>query len=119
MTSPSTSGYAHHILVEALAPAPMFWLATIVVTVACNLLYFTYVAYQRCFKPMDHHVIQEIKYYKKDVEDRHMWTRERSKARQETKIGFTARVEAKMRQLKVRLHRKTSSLALQNVLSPS
>jgi phospholipid-translocating ATPase len=65
---------------------------------------------------MDHHIIQEIKYYKKDIEDQHMWTRERSKARQETKIGFTARVEAKIRQLKGRLQKKQS---ITGVLSPS
>lgn len=57
---------------------------------------------------MDHHIIQEIKYYKKDIEDRRMWTSERSKARQKTKIGFTARVDAKIRQLKARLRKRDS-----------
>ncbi|KAF6152281.1 hypothetical protein GIB67_005935 [Kingdonia uniflora] len=63
---------------------------------------------------MDHRVIQEIKYYKKDVEDQHMWTRERSKAWQETKIRFTARVDATIRQLKGKLHRKYSCLTVPN-----
>jgi phospholipid-translocating ATPase len=64
---------------------------------------------------MDHHIIQEIKHYKKDIEDQHMWIRESSKARQETKIGFTARVEAKIRQLKGKLQKKQSFLS---VMSP-
>ncbi|KAE9448045.1 hypothetical protein C3L33_20080, partial [Rhododendron williamsianum] len=104
------SGNAFQLLVEALAPAPMYWCATLLVTITCNLPYLAHISLQRCFHPMDHHIIQEIKYLKKDVKDQHMWTRERSKARQETKIGFTARVDAKIRQLKGRLTKKHSSL---------
>nr|XP_043636398.1 probable phospholipid-transporting ATPase 4 [Erigeron canadensis] len=111
MMSPELSGNAYKIFVEALAPAPIFWLSILLVTVACNLPYLAHISFQRSFNPMDHHVIQEIKYYKKDVEDRHMWTRERSKARQETKIGFTARVDAKIRQLRQMLHKKSSVLS--------
>ncbi|KAJ7963207.1 Phospholipid-transporting ATPase [Quillaja saponaria] len=116
--SPSISWNAFQILVEALGPAPIYWAATLLVTVSCNLPYLAYISFQRCFNPMDHHVIQEIKFYKKDIEDQHMWTRERSKARQETKIGFTARVEAKIRHLKGKLQKKQSSLAVLN-MSPS
>jgi phospholipid-translocating ATPase len=116
MLSPQYSKTAYQILVEVLAPAPIYWAATILVTVTCNLPYLAHISFQRCFNPMDHHIIQEIKYYKKDIEDQHMWTRERSKARQETKIGFTARVEAKIRQLKGRLQKKQS---ITGVLSPS
>ncbi|KAK0597902.1 hypothetical protein LWI29_029634 [Acer saccharum] len=119
MTPPTISGNAYQILVEALGPAPIYWVTTLLVTVVCNLLYFAYLAFQRCFKPMDHHIIQEIKYYKKDVEDRHMWHRERSKARQETKIGFTARVEAKIRHLKGKLNKKSSSFTSINLTVPT
>ncbi|KAI3737716.1 hypothetical protein L2E82_27727 [Cichorium intybus] len=111
MMSPELSGNAYKIFVEALAPTPIFWLSTLLVTVACNLPYLAHISFQRSFNPMDHHVIQEIKYYKKDVEDRHMWTRERSKARQETKIGFSARVDAKIRHLRQMLQKKSSVLS--------
>ncbi|KVH97928.1 Cation-transporting P-type ATPase [Cynara cardunculus var. scolymus] len=111
MLSPELAGNAYKIFVEALAPAPIFWLSTLLVTVACNLPYLAHISFQRSFNPMDHHVIQEIKYYKKDVEDRHMWTRERSKARQETKIGFSARVDAKIRHLRQMLQKKSSVLS--------
>ncbi|MBA0695653.1 hypothetical protein Goari_002263 [Gossypium aridum] len=107
--SPSISGNAFQILVEALAPAPIYWLATLLVTIACNLPYLAHISYQRCFHPLDHHIIQEIKYYKKDVEDQRMWTRERSRARERTMIGFSARVDAKIRQLKGKLQRKQPS----------
>ncbi|KAL1298325.1 hypothetical protein HN51_042696 [Arachis hypogaea] len=109
---PKYSKTAYQILIEVLAPAPIYWTATLLVTVACILPYLAHISFQRCFNPMDHHIIQEIKYYKKDIEDRHMWTRESSKARQETKIGFTARVEAKIRQLKGRLQKKQSALGV-------
>nr|KYP63630.1 Putative phospholipid-transporting ATPase 4 [Cajanus cajan] len=112
MMSPTYSKTAYQILVEGLGPAPIYWTATLLVTVTCNLPYFAHISFQRCFNPMDHHIIQEIKYYKKDIEDQHMWTRERSKARQDTKIGFTARVEAKIRQLKGKLQKKQSSFAI-------
>ncbi|CAN1837058.1 Probable phospholipid-transporting ATPase 4 [Linum perenne] len=109
MVPPMYSGNAYQILVEALGPAPIYWLAILLVTVTCNLPYLAHLSFQRCFNPMDHHIIQEIKYYRKDVEDQHMWRRERSKARQETKIGFSARVDAKIRQLKGRLQKKNTA----------
>ncbi|PIA64284.1 hypothetical protein AQUCO_00100040v1 [Aquilegia coerulea] len=112
MLSPIRSGNAHKILVEALAPAAIYWSATFLVSITCVLPYLAYISYQRCANPMDHHIIQEIKHYKKDVQDKHMWRRERSKARQETKIGFTARVDAKIRQLKGRLHKRLSFTSL-------
>ncbi|KAM7480579.1 hypothetical protein LguiA_028792 [Lonicera macranthoides] len=108
--SPVLSGNAFQILVEALAPAPIYWVSTLLVTVACNLPYLAHISFQRSINPMDHHLIQEIKYYKRDVEDRHMWTRERSRARQETKIGFSARVDAKIRHLRGRLQKKHSAM---------
>ncbi|XP_020534040.1 phospholipid-transporting ATPase 6 isoform X2 [Jatropha curcas] len=119
MLSPIYSGNAYQILVEALGPAPLYWCSILLVTVTCNLPYLVHISFQRCIHPMDHHIIQEIKYYRKDVEDQHMWRRERSKARQETKIGFTARVDAKIRQLKGRLHKKHSTLPPSYASSPS
>lgn len=110
MISPLTSGNAYKILVEVLAPAPTFWITILLVTVASTLPYFCHIAYQRCINPMDHHIIQEMKYLKKDEKDHRMWHREKSKARQKTKIGFTARVEAKIRYLRGKLQRKQHSI---------
>lgn len=110
MATPTSSRNTRHILDEALAPAPIYWWVTLLVTIVCILPYLAHISYQRFTNPMDHHVIQEIKYCKKDVEDQRMWRRERAKARKNTKIGFTARVEAKIRQLKGKLHKKCSSL---------
>jgi len=109
MSSPLISGDAYQILMEVLAPAPIYWITTLLVTASCNIPYLAHISYQRICNPMDHHVIQEIKYYRKDVEDQRMWKRESSKARQETKIGFSARVDAKIRQLRGKLHKKAST----------
>ncbi|XP_020583665.1 probable phospholipid-transporting ATPase 4 [Phalaenopsis equestris] len=108
--SPLLSGSEYQILMEALAPAPIYWFSTLFVAAVCNLPYLAHISYQRTFHPMDHHVIQEIKHYKKDVEDQRMWKREKSKAKQKTKIGFSARVDAKIRQLRGRWHRKVLTL---------
>lgn len=119
LLSPAYSGDAYQILVEALGPAPIYWCSILLVTIACNLPYLAYMSFQRSLNPLDHHIIQEIKYYRKDVEDQHMWRRERSKARQVTKIGFSARVDAKIRQLKGRLQKKHSSFITTHSRIPS
>ncbi|KAG9154967.1 hypothetical protein Leryth_012158 [Lithospermum erythrorhizon] len=104
----STGNYK--VFIETLAPTPSFWAATLLLTIACTLPYLAYASFQRAFNPMDHQVIQEMKYYRKDVDDKLMWLSERLKAKRDTKIGFTARVDAKIRQLKGKLHKKYSTM---------
>ncbi|KAM3268670.1 putative phospholipid-transporting ATPase 4 [Capsicum chacoense] len=111
---PDYARYAFRIMQEHLGPAPLFWCSTLLVTSACILPYLAHVAFQRAFKPRDHHIIQEIKYYKKDQQDERMWKRQQTKARQKTKIGFTARVDAKIRNLKGRLQKKQSQMEFTN-----
>ncbi|WOK96998.1 putative phospholipid-transporting ATPase 7 isoform X2 [Canna indica] len=115
MASPTISGDAYQLLQEALGSAPIYWIVTILVIFACNIPYLAHISFKRMFTPLDHHVIQEIKHFKLDEVDQHMWKREKSKARQKTKIGFTARVDATIRQLKGKLHRKVSSLTIQTM----
>lgn len=45
-----------------------------------------------------------------------MWRRERSKAGEKKKIGFTLRIDAKIKYLKWRVTKKSSSLAKHNVI---
>ncbi|CAN6801874.1 unnamed protein product [Brassica oleracea] len=105
MLPPKISGNIFHMLLESLAPAPIFWLTTLLVIAATTLPYLAHISFQRSLNPLDHHIIQEIKHFKIDVQDERMWTRERSKARQKTKIGFIARVDAKIRQLRGRIQK--------------
>ncbi|KAI5084632.1 hypothetical protein GOP47_0000801 [Adiantum capillus-veneris] len=109
LVTPVISSTAYLVLSEALAPSPLYWLTTFVVTIACILPYFVFSVFQRRFHPMDHHIIQEIKYLRRDKEDPEMWNKEREKAVEKAKIGFTARVEATLRQVKHKLsHRRHS-----------
>ncbi|CAN6989459.1 unnamed protein product [Brassica oleracea var. botrytis] len=112
MLPPKLSGNIFHMLIEVLAPAPIFWLTTLLVIAATTLPYLFHISYQRSVNPLDHHIIQEIKHFRIDLEDERMWKREKSKAREKTKIGFTARVDAKIRQLRVKLQRKHSVLSV-------
>ncbi|KAE8690477.1 ATPase E1-E2 type family protein / haloacid dehalogenase-like hydrolase family protein isoform 2 [Hibiscus syriacus] len=100
MISPAYSKNVFMILTEALAPAPVYWTTTLLVTIACTLPYIFHISLQRCFHPMDDHIIKEIKYLKKDEKDQVMWKREKTKAREKTKIGVTARVDAYIRSLR-------------------
>ncbi|KAG9439471.1 hypothetical protein H6P81_019636 [Aristolochia fimbriata] len=115
---PLYSAHGFSVLVEALAPAPLYWLATFLVPIVALLPYFVHIVIQRSFYPMDDHVIQEIKHYKKDVEDRLMWVREQNNSKKKTHIGFSARVEAKIRYWKKQLHHKQKSERTSGADSP-
>ncbi|GKV35741.1 hypothetical protein SLEP1_g43964 [Rubroshorea leprosula] len=89
MLSPTIAGNAHQLLVEALASAPIYWLATLLVTVAQKTLRINACGLGS------------------------------SKARQKTNLGFLARVDAKIRQLRVKLQRKQPSLEqVHDMMSP-
>lgn len=106
--SPLLSTTAYEVLVEALSPAPIYWFAAFIVAAIAVLPYFVFSVFQRRFRPMDHHILQEIKYLKGDVEDPEMWSSEKLKAVEPAKVGFTARVEAQIRQLRQKLHKRAS-----------
>ncbi|KAK9088134.1 hypothetical protein Scep_027216 [Stephania cephalantha] len=105
---PAHSKGGFHLLKEALISAPTFWLVTLLVLIISLLPYFLHVAIQRLFIPMDNHVLQEIlKHGKKDnITDNLMWLREQDHSRNKIHIGFSARVDAKIRQVKAQLLRK-------------
>ncbi|XP_076912027.1 putative phospholipid-transporting ATPase 4 [Bidens hawaiensis] len=103
---PEYSNREHKLLVEAVGPAPMHWLVVLLVVIISLLPYFIYMVIQRLFYPMDDHVIQEMKYRRKDVVDDEMWLREKQSSRKPTHIGFSARVDAKILYIKDQLHKK-------------
>ncbi|XP_042499753.1 putative phospholipid-transporting ATPase 9 [Macadamia integrifolia] len=108
--SPSFSTTAYMVFIEACAPAPSFWLITLFVVISSLIPYFTYSAIQKRFFPMYHDMIQLIRLYgqSEDPEYSHMV---RQISIQPTKVGFTARVEAKSRRLRQKLHHRTQLLA--------
>ncbi|KAK4417773.1 putative phospholipid-transporting ATPase 8 [Sesamum alatum] len=59
--SPIISTTAYQVLVEACAPSPFYWLATLLIVVSTLLPYFMYRAFQTEFNPMIHDVIQRLR----------------------------------------------------------
>ncbi|CAK9151504.1 unnamed protein product [Ilex paraguariensis] len=107
---PQYSYRAFRLLVEAIGPAPIYWIATLLIVVVSLLPYYIHIVVQRLFYPMDDHLIQEMKSYRKDITDCAMWLREQQNSNKTTNFGFSARVDAKILQLKEQLHQKKKSV---------
>lgn len=105
---PKYSNGAFQLLVEAIGPAPMYWMVTLLVAVVSLLPYVIYLVIQRTFYPMDDHVIQEMRHFRRDIMDHAMWVREQNNSKTSTHVGFSARVEAKISSLKKQSHTKRS-----------
>jgi len=93
---PSFSTTAYKVLVEALAPAPYFWIITLLILIASLLPYFVYASIQMRFFPMYHQMIQWIR---KDgqTSDPEYCNVVRQRSIRNTTVGFTARLEASKR----------------------
>ncbi|KAK6150195.1 hypothetical protein DH2020_017720 [Rehmannia glutinosa] len=115
---PAYSENVFHIFTDQIGPAPIYWIATLLVVVVSLFPHFLHVVIQRSFFPMDDHIIQEMKYSGTDVDDTPTWLREQEKSKQLTQVGYSARVDAKIRHLKEQLHRKRKSFYLSVTNSP-
>ncbi|TXG51535.1 hypothetical protein EZV62_024059 [Acer yangbiense] len=93
---PNISTTAYQVFIEACAPAPSFWLVTLLVSVSALLPYFTYSAIQLRFFPLYHQMIQWIRFdgQTDDPEYCHMV---RQRSLRPTTVGYTARFEASFR----------------------
>lgn len=60
--SPDFSTNAYRVLVEALAPAPSFWILTLFVVISTLIPYFSYKTIQMRFFPMYHQMVQWIRF---------------------------------------------------------
>lgn len=104
---PDISKRGFRVLAEALGPAPIYWLVTLLVVLVALLPYFIHIAIQRLFYPLDDHVIQEMKYCRKDIGKNNLiWEREQNNSVMMTQIGFSARVDARIRIMKENLNQK-------------
>ncbi|CAA2991562.1 probable phospholipid-transporting ATPase 5 [Olea europaea subsp. europaea] len=107
---PVYSGNVFGIFTEAIGPAFIYWILTLLVLVVALFPYFIHITIQRSFYPMDDHVIQEIKRHRRDITDSPSWLKEQEKSKKMTQIGFSARVDAKIVNLKEQLHQKRKSV---------
>lgn len=91
---PYISGTAYKVFIEACAPAPSYWIVTLLVLVSSLLPYFTYASIQMRFFPMYHQMIQWIKTdgHSNDPEFCQMV---RQRSLRPTTVGYTARIEAR------------------------
>lgn len=92
--SPSFSTTAYKVFVEALAPAPSFWLVTLFVMISALIPYFSYSAIQMRFFPMYHGMIQWIR-HKGQSDDIEFVEMVRQRSMRPTTVGHSARLAAK------------------------
>lgn len=95
---PNISTSAYKVFVEACAPAPSFWLLTLLVLGATLLPYFTFSALQMRFYPMYH---QRILWVRSDghSNDPEYCNLVRQKSLRHNTVGYTARLEAKAKRI--------------------
>ncbi|KAL3616765.1 hypothetical protein CASFOL_039159 [Castilleja foliolosa] len=115
---PLYSADVYHLFTEQIGPAPIYWISTMLVVIVSLFPHFLYVVVRGEFFPMDDRIIREMKYSGTDVEDSNVWLREQEKSKQLTQIGYSARVDAKIRDLKEQMRKKRKSFYLSVTNSP-
>ena len=88
--SPNLSTTAYQVLVESLAPAPMYWLITLFVVVSALTPYFSFSAIQSRFFPMYHGKIQWMRHEGRADDPKYV-NMERQRSIKHTTVGLTAR----------------------------
>ncbi|XP_031276824.1 putative phospholipid-transporting ATPase 9 [Pistacia vera] len=108
---PDISTTAYKVFIEACAPAPFFWLITILVVISSLLPYFAYSSIQMRFFPFYHQMIQWIRFDGQTDDPEYVYM-VRQRSLRPTTVGFTARFEASSRNLKADLEKMTEGQAL-------
>ncbi|XP_020970663.1 putative phospholipid-transporting ATPase 9 [Arachis ipaensis] len=93
---PTLSTTAYKVFVEACAPAPSYWLITLLVLVTSLLPYFIYASIQMRFYPMFHQMIQWIRSDGQATDPEYVNV-VRQRSIRHTTVGFTARFQASQR----------------------
>ena len=99
--NPSLSTTAYQVFIEACAPAPSYWLLTLLVIISSLTPYFGYAAIQMRFFPMFHQMIQWMRKdgHSDDPEFCHMV---RQRSLRPTTVGYTARIEAQSKRFELK-----------------
>lgn len=92
--SPSFSTTAYKVFIEALAPAPSFWIVTLVAMILPMIPYFTCSAIQMRFFPRYHEMIQWIR-QEGQSDDIEFCEMVRQRSIRPTTVGHSARLAAK------------------------
>ncbi|KAF7806313.1 putative phospholipid-transporting ATPase 9 [Senna tora] len=94
--NPLISTTAYKVFIEACAPAPSYWLVTLLVLVASLIPYFTFASIKMRFFPTYHQMIQWIR-RDGQAEDPEYCNVVRQRSIRHTTVGYTARFEASKR----------------------
>lgn len=87
---PNISTTAYKVFVEACAPAPSYWLITLIVLISSLLPYFAYSAIQMRFFPLYHQMIQWLR-SDGQTEDPEYCHTVRQRSLRPVTVGYTAR----------------------------
>lgn len=100
---PYLSTTAYKVFVEACAPAPSYWLITLLVLLSSLIPYFVYSAIQMRFFPLYHQMIHWLR-NDGQTEDPEYCNMVRQRSLRPTTVGFTARYVARSKRLKDKKH---------------
>ncbi|CAI9096335.1 OLC1v1032445C2 [Oldenlandia corymbosa var. corymbosa] len=109
---PTISTTAYKVFVEALAPAPMYWIVTLFVVISALIPYFSYNSIQMRFFPMYHGMIQWIR-HEGHTNDPEYCNMVRQRSIRPTTVGFTARSMARTNPLDSQRQTTTQTLHIQ------
>ncbi|XP_077244046.1 putative phospholipid-transporting ATPase 9 [Tasmannia lanceolata] len=106
--SPNLSSTAYMVFIEGCAPAPSYWFLTLLVVICSLTPYFSYSAIQMRFFPMYHEMIQWIR-KEGQADDPEYCRMVRQRSLRTTTVGVSARLDAKTRNVKRKVHNTKQS----------
>lgn len=106
--TPTISTTAFMVFVEALAPAPSFWILTLFVVIATLIPYFSYHAIQMRFFPTYHNMVQWIRLEGR-ADDPEYWQVVRQRSVRPTTVGVSARLDRASQSVATRVHHAVQS----------
>ncbi|XP_008787943.2 putative phospholipid-transporting ATPase 9 [Phoenix dactylifera] len=106
--TPTISTTAFMVFVEALAPAPSYWILTLFVVPATLIPYFTYFAIQMRFFPMYHNMIQWIRSEGR-ADDPEYCQVVRQRSVRPTTVGVSARLDRPSQFIARKVHNAAQS----------
>ncbi|XP_010940030.1 putative phospholipid-transporting ATPase 9 [Elaeis guineensis] len=106
--TPTISTTAFMVFVEALAPAPSYWILTLFVVIATLIPYFTYSAIQIRFFPMYHNMVQWMRWEGR-ADDPEYCQVVRQRSVRPTTVGVSARLDKATQLITRRVHHAVPS----------
>lgn len=107
--TPKVSATAFMVFIEDLANAPSYWIVTLFVVISTLIPYITFTAVRVRFFPMYHERIQWIRFNDRAAESEYS-CEVRQRSERLIMAGVSARLEAKISQIRSRVHHAVQTL---------